>query len=97
MIAADGVESRIARWAGIDTSLGLQDLGVCVQYYMTDIELDPGCIEFYFGSRWAPGGYAWVFPKGEREANVGLGTCIQRPEPATDDRLPRRVHSLEVP
>jgi digeranylgeranylglycerophospholipid reductase len=73
VVAADGMESRIARWAGIDTSLPLKDMASCAQYHLTDIDLDSACCEFYFGSKWAPGGYAWVFPKGENEANVGLG------------------------
>ena len=73
VVAADGIESRIARWAGIDTTLGLKDIVSCAQYHLTDIDIDPGQIELYFGSDLAPGGYAWVFPKGEREANVGLG------------------------
>jgi digeranylgeranylglycerophospholipid reductase len=29
--------------------------------------------EFYFGNAISPGGYVWVFPKGDREANIGLG------------------------
>jgi digeranylgeranylglycerophospholipid reductase len=74
VVAADGIESRLARMAGIDTTLAMKDMASCAQYHLTDIDIDPGCCEFYFGSRWAPGGYAWVFPKGEREANVGLGT-----------------------
>ncbi len=73
VVAADGMESRLGRWAGIDTSLPLKDMASCVQYHLTDIDLDSACCEFYFGSKWAPGGYAWVFPKGDNEANVGLG------------------------
>jgi digeranylgeranylglycerophospholipid reductase len=73
VMAADGMESKVARMAGIDTSLPLKDMASCAQYHLTDIDLDPACCEFYFGSKWAPGGYAWVFPKGENEANVGLG------------------------
>jgi digeranylgeranylglycerophospholipid reductase len=30
-------------------------------------------VEFHFGRDIAPGGYAWVFPKGEGIANVGVG------------------------
>jgi digeranylgeranylglycerophospholipid reductase len=45
----------------------------CAQYHLTDIDLDSACCEFYFGNKWAPEGYAWVFPKGDNEANVGLG------------------------
>ena len=27
----------------------------------------------YVGDNWAPGGYLWVFPKGDGTANIGLG------------------------
>lgn len=76
VIAADGVESKIAREAGINTILKLMDVCSCAQFEMSGIEIDPGRIEFYFGREVAPGGYAWCFPKGEGHANVGLGIRI---------------------
>jgi digeranylgeranylglycerophospholipid reductase len=90
VVAADGIESRMARWAGIDTTLAMKDVGSCAQYHMTDIDIDPGRIEIYYGSDKAPGGYAWVFPKGEAEANVGLcvvydGRKTRRPIDHLDD------------
>ncbi|HUL62954.1 MAG TPA: NAD(P)/FAD-dependent oxidoreductase [Methanocella sp.] len=104
VVAADGVESRVGRWAGIDTTLKLKDVASCAQYHLTDLDLDPGCCEFYFGSRYAPGGYAWVFPKGEREANVGLGTvfsgrALRRPIDYLDEFVGMRfpgAHVLET-
>ncbi len=74
VIAADGVESRIARMAGIDTTLKLSDVASGVQFEMAGIEMDPDRIELYFGNDIAPGGYVWIFPKGESIANVGIGT-----------------------
>jgi digeranylgeranylglycerophospholipid reductase len=73
VIAADGVESRLAREAGIDTTLKLSDVASGVQFEMTGIEIDPDRIELYFGNEVAPGGYCWIFPKGEDSANVGIG------------------------
>lgn len=73
VVGADGVESRIGRWAGINTTLKLKDIETCAQLLMTDIDIDPTCCEFYLGSKYAPGGYVWIFPKGKREANVGMG------------------------
>ena len=35
--------------------------------------IDPTCCYYYISQELAPGGYAWVFPKGEGKANVGLG------------------------
>jgi digeranylgeranylglycerophospholipid reductase len=44
-----------------------------VQYVLADIEIDPHSTVFYLGNEVAPEGYLWVFPKGERTANVGIG------------------------
>jgi digeranylgeranylglycerophospholipid reductase len=71
-IGADGFESQIGRWAGIDTNLKLRDLNSCFEYVMVDIECDPRYNDFYLGSA-APGGYVWVFPKGKDLGNVGIG------------------------
>ncbi|MEM3109278.1 MAG: NAD(P)/FAD-dependent oxidoreductase [Candidatus Bathyarchaeia archaeon] len=46
----------------------------CIQYVMTGCELgDEHVMEFYVGRRVAPGGYAWIFPRGGGVANVGIG------------------------
>lgn len=73
VIAADGVESRVGAWAGLETSLALRDTMVCAQYLLAGIEWDPACLGYWIDETIAPGGYAWVFPKGEGRANVGLG------------------------
>lgn len=73
VIAADGVEAQVGRWAGLDTQLPLKDTMVCAQYLMAGIEIDPTCTYYYIGHQLAPGGYVWIFPKGDGKANVGLG------------------------
>ncbi len=72
VVGADGYESQIGRWAGIDTNLKPKDMFSCFQYHMVNIDIDPDYNDFYLGSC-APGGYAWMFVKGPDEANVGLG------------------------
>lgn len=73
VIGADGVESRVGRWAGLHTQLKLKDIESAVQKTVIGIEVDPTRFDFYLSSFWAPGGYLWVFPKGNRTANIGLG------------------------
>jgi len=77
VVGADGFESQIGRWAGLDTTLKAKDITICLQYRMTDIEPDPDYCEFILGSG-APGGYVWVFPKSEDTANVGLGMQLPK-------------------
>ncbi len=73
VIGADGVESRVAKWVGIDTTLKLNEIESCVQYLMTNIDFDPSTTYFWIGKKYAPGGYIWLFPKGKDSANVGIG------------------------
>jgi len=73
IIGADGIESKVARWAGIDSRLKPEDIMVCAQYLVLDDRIDREYCEFFFGNRMAPGGYVWIFPKGDRLANVGIG------------------------
>ena len=73
IVGADGPESRVGRWGGLKTTLKPKNMESCAQFEMAGLELeDPYSIEFYFGSV-SPGGYAWIFPKGDDIANVGLG------------------------
>lgn len=78
VIGADGVESMVGRWAGIDTRVRAKDMESCAQVLLDDVEVDPEAIVLHFGNEIAPGGYAWIFPKGTRSANVGLGVVALR-------------------
>jgi len=73
VIAADGVESRVGRFAGLRTFTKLKDMESCLQVTLANLKLDPRYLYIYFGRNVAPGGYLWVFPKNESVANVGLG------------------------
>lgn len=73
IIAADGVESRIGRFAGIKTHVKISDMECCVQFTVSNIDVNPNTCYFYFGTEYSPGGYLWVFPKGSDTANIGLG------------------------
>jgi digeranylgeranylglycerophospholipid reductase len=78
VVGADGIESKVGKWAGINTTLKPKDIETCAQFLVTDIDIDPTSCDFYMGNERAPGGYVWVFPKGKREANVGLGMLGSR-------------------
>ncbi len=73
VIAADGVESRIARQAGVGTALKPEDIEPCVQITASNVRLPEKALYLYVGFCYAPGGYAWVFPKANHCANIGLG------------------------
>jgi digeranylgeranylglycerophospholipid reductase len=73
VIGADGVETMVGRWAGLDTRVPARDMESCAQYVLQGIACDPDAIYLQFSNAIAPGGYAWIFPKGVGIANVGLG------------------------
>lgn len=87
IIAADGPESKVARWGGLNTTFKPKDMESAAQFEMVNVEMeDNNCIEFYFGSV-APGGYAWIFPKGEDIANVGLGVLSTKTDKSAYEHL----------
>jgi digeranylgeranylglycerophospholipid reductase len=79
VIGADGVESRVGFWAGLGTTLPPRDLMSCAQFLMAGVDIDPHCTYYYLDQDLAPGGYIWIFPKGDGRANVGLGVQAGTP------------------
>ena len=80
VVAADGYESQVGRWAGMKTLMKAGDITGTLQYRLTNIDPDPDFphyCEFFLGTC-APAGYIWVFPKDECTANVGLGISLDR-------------------
>jgi len=72
VIAADGVESRVGRWAGLKTHSDFRDMESGIQVTASGIDVDDNTCYFYWGNIYAPQGYLWVFPKGNGIANIGL-------------------------
>lgn len=77
VVGADGFESKVGGWAGIDTRLQPSDVNVCYQYHMVGIDGEEDFNYFYFGSQ-SPGGYIWVFSRGKDEANIGIGVQLSK-------------------
>ncbi|MCX6136130.1 MAG: NAD(P)/FAD-dependent oxidoreductase [Ignavibacteriales bacterium] len=77
IIAADGVESRVGRWVGLDTTCHITDMETCAQMTLSGLSLEPDLLEFHLGNNIAPGGYLWVFPKGRDSANIGIGLSVE--------------------
>jgi digeranylgeranylglycerophospholipid reductase len=73
VVAADGVESRIAASAGIPTLNKLADYHSGFQYEMAGVRAKEDSLHIFFGNKIAPKGYVWIFPKGDGIANVGVG------------------------
>jgi len=87
VVGADGVESKVGQWGGIETRLEPKDLETCAQYTLTNVECKDAYCDFYLGKEIAPGGYAWVFPKGKDVANVGIGVLASLSESGMAKKL----------
>ncbi len=72
LIGADGIASNIGRWMGIDTRLNQYEIDPCAEYVIDNIEVDPQYAKLIIGDKYAPGAYAWIFPKSSNCANIGL-------------------------
>lgn len=72
LIGADGLQSQVGKWAGLQTHIKMTELASCLQFVVDKVETN-GMLEIVTGHEWAPGGYAWLFPKGHGYAEVGLG------------------------
>lgn len=72
VIAADGPESRIGKMVGLKSRTDLKNMASCIQYEMANVRLNSNLVKIHIG-KVCPGGYIWMFPKGEDIANVGLG------------------------
>lgn len=73
VVGACGVSSLVGRSAGLFVDISKDYSHFCAQYYIYDSTIEDNTIEFHVGRDIAPGGYAWVFPKGRGFANVGVG------------------------
>jgi geranylgeranyl reductase family protein len=72
----DGANSRIA------SALKVRKLTVVPskQYVMENVECDEDTVYMFVGKKIAAGGYAWIIPKGNGIANVGVGFVRQKAE-----------------
>jgi digeranylgeranylglycerophospholipid reductase len=94
VVAADGTESQVARWAGIDTTPPLVDYYSGAQFLLSGVgdKVKPRECQYHFDFSIATGGYVWVFPKGNNTANVGLViTGVHATEESAISRLERFV------
>ena len=73
VIGADGLTSRVGRWAGLKTLVRMKDMESAVQYSVANVDIEPNKMIMYVGMNHAPGGYIWVFRKGKKFANIGIG------------------------
>ncbi len=80
IVGADGVFSKTASLLGLEK----QRIAVCAQYHLKGIEPISQTCEIFFNSDYAPGGYVWIYPTGEKSAKVGAGITKGSPRKYLD-------------
>jgi flavin-dependent dehydrogenase len=64
VIGADGVETMVGRWAGLDTRVPARDMESCAQYLIQGIACDPDAISSRSAARSRPAGMPGSSPRG---------------------------------
>lgn len=76
---AEGISSRILRQAGLAAS-NRRMLVKAVEAEVENVQdLETNMVEVFLGREYAPGFYAWLMPKGDGKAKVGLAAKIGNP------------------
>ena len=86
VVGADGLMSQVGKWAGLQTHIRITELAGCLQFIVDQVETE-GLLEIITGHEWAPGGYAWVFPKGHGYAEIGLGVIPTMTKQSAQEHL----------
>jgi digeranylgeranylglycerophospholipid reductase len=80
VVDAEGISSRILRQAGLTPP----DRRHLVKGVEAEVEktrdTEPGHVEVYLGKKYAPGLYAWLIPKKDGKAKVGLAARAEDPK-----------------
>jgi len=78
---------------GIDLHVDNEDVEVCYREIrvLKGQESDPEFCEIYLNQGVTPGGYHWVFPKGDGMVNTGLGVAMVKGFPNPKNQFYERV------
>lgn len=97
VVGADGVTSAIARSLRSKNAQH-QDRhrAIALRAYIHDLEVYPGQVEFFLYEEILPG-YAWIFPTGAEQANIGLGMRLDIYRETKSDLKVMLQEFLELP
>jgi digeranylgeranylglycerophospholipid reductase len=80
VVDAEGISSRILRLTG-SAGLNRRTLVNGVQAEIENVkDIEPDMVEVFLGKSYAPGLYAWLIPKGDGKAKVGLAAKTGNPK-----------------
>jgi len=87
------IRSKLPHDFGFESTIKSSDLIVAYREVRTDVSWGSDLGEIYLTSELAPGGYYWIFDKGNGKVNVGLGVQMKENHPNPKEQLYRHVLS----
>lgn len=93
VIAADGVESMVLKLLGFKIDKK-GSIGEVIGFEMQNLNLESPYYEHIFIGDFAPGGYAYIFPKSKHVANVGVATLL--PDKSLEEYYEEFIETPEV-
>ena len=73
LISAEGTRAKLTGSVGLPTP-NKNWLFPALQYEFDGVRnLEPDCVELYFGQKYAPGFFGWVIPISDESARIGVG------------------------
>jgi len=73
VVGADGLRGIVSRSLGFDNGFTKIDEALTCNQKMVNVDSDSNVIKMILTAKLAPGGYGWIIPKDNKEANVGVG------------------------
>jgi len=87
------IRSRLPHDFGFESTISSSDMNVLYREIRTDVSWGSDLGEIYLTQELAPGGYYWIFDKGNGKVNVGLGVQMTGRHPNPKEQLYRHVLS----
>lgn len=87
------IRKKLPKELGVDLEVKNEDVEACyreIRELKEPIENSELC-QIYLTQRVCPGGYYWIFPKGDSRVNVGLGVAMTKDFPNPKDALYKQV------
>jgi flavin-dependent dehydrogenase len=87
------VRRKLPREMGIENEIANEDVEACYREIrqLKEKKDNTEFCEIYLNQKVTPGGYTWIFPKGEGKVNVGLGVCMRGEFPNPKNQLYKHV------
>ena len=95
--ASAAVRSKLPPEMGVETKISREDMIVAYREIreVKETPPEPDFCNIYLNLEVAPGGYYWIFPKGDMRVNVGLGvvaSSLRNPKELLYRHVFRRLH-----